>query len=126
MEQQDLNARARVIGKRIFDTFRRLQAQCPAIGDVRGLGAMIAMEFVDPDGGAPPSAMVQDILRTSLERGVLAVAAGTYGHVIRILSPLVITDAQLERGLAILEAEVLRHAATPTSPAVPAAARASQ
>lgn len=108
MEALDLNARAMVIGDRIRSRFQALQARCPAIGDVRGLGAMIGVEFVeDGDPARPAGALVKEILAASLERGVLAIAAGTHGNVLRILSPLVIADEQLERGLGIVEDAVL-------------------
>lgn len=108
MESLDLNARARHVGDTVRTRFAALQARCPVIGDVRGLGAMIGMEFVeDGDPSRPAGALVKDVLAAALGRGVLAIAAGTHGNVIRILSPLVITDEELDRGLGILEEEIL-------------------
>ncbi len=109
MEELDLNARARAIGDATRSRFEALRARCPALVDVRGLGAMIGAEFCqDGDRDRPAGEQVGEVLRACLERGVLAISAGTHGNVIRILSPLVITDAQLELGLDILEEEVLR------------------
>jgi len=120
MEELDLNRRATVIGDTIRARFTALQSRCPIIGDVRGLGGMIAIECVaegDPD--RPLGAVVKDVLTAALGRGVLAIAAGTHGNVIRILSPLVITDGELDRGLTILEEELLaasdRHLGAATS-----------
>jgi 4-aminobutyrate aminotransferase/(S)-3-amino-2-methylpropionate transaminase len=119
MEEENFNARAMHIGKITRQRFEALQTQCPAIADVRGLGAMIGMEFVNPASQADPNpdiapapagSLVKTILVACLERGLLAIAAGTHANVIRILAPLAITDDQLDRGLTILEEEVLRHA----------------
>ncbi|MEO8480009.1 MAG: aspartate aminotransferase family protein [Gemmatimonadota bacterium] len=108
MEELDLNTRATVIGETIRARFTALQSQCPIIGDVRGLGGMIGIECVrDGDPNQPLGAVVKDALTAALGRGVLAIAAGTHGNVIRILSPLVITDAELDRGITILEEELL-------------------
>jgi 4-aminobutyrate aminotransferase/(S)-3-amino-2-methylpropionate transaminase len=120
MESLDLNARAQVVGDTIRARFTALQARCPIIGDVRGLGAMIGMEFVEGgDPARPAGALVKEVLTAALARGVLAISAGTYGNTIRILSPLVITDQDLDRGLRILEEEILsawgRHAAAATT-----------
>lgn len=113
MEELKLNERAEAIGQRVRARFQELQKKCPAIGDVRGLGAMIGMEFVENgDPHKPATKLVADIQKASLHRGLLLIAAGTYSNVIRVLSPLVITDEQLERGLTILAEEIMRHART--------------
>jgi 4-aminobutyrate aminotransferase/(S)-3-amino-2-methylpropionate transaminase len=70
---------------------------------------MIGAEFVeDDDPTRPAGALVGEVMRGCLEQGLLIISAGTHGNVIRILSPLVIDDADLERGLDILEGEILR------------------
>jgi 4-aminobutyrate aminotransferase len=113
MEELKLNERAETIGQRARARFQELQKKCPAIGDVRGLGAMIGMEFVENgDPHKPATKLVADIQKACLLRGLLLIAAGTYSNVIRVLSPLVITDEQLERGLNILAEEITRHART--------------
>lgn len=122
MEELDLNARATVIGDTIRARFNALKGRCPAIADVRGLGGMIAVECVEEgDPNRPMGPFVKEVLTAALGRGLLAIAAGTHGNVIRILSPLVITDAQLERGLTILEEELLaawqRHQGATREPA---------
>ncbi|MEM7308081.1 MAG: aspartate aminotransferase family protein [Planctomycetota bacterium] len=119
MREQNLNARADEIGARIVERFRSLQERCDRIGDVRGLGAMCAMEFVhDRDPHAPDGDVVKDVIAGCFERGLLVIPAGAHGNVIRILAPLVLTDEELERGLDILEDEVLR--ATGSTVATPA------
>lgn len=109
MEDLDLNARASAIGRQIRERFTALQQRCPAIGDVRGLGAMMGIEVIEEgDPRRPATAQVKQILEACLARGVLVISAGSHGNVIRVLSPLVITDAQLARGLDVLEEEILR------------------
>lgn len=109
MEARDLNARAREIGDRIRSRFAELKEGLPELVDVRGLGAMVGAEFcVDGDPGQPAGAQVGEILRACIDRGVLVIAAGTYGNVIRILSPLVITNDELDEGLDILVGEIER------------------
>jgi 4-aminobutyrate aminotransferase/(S)-3-amino-2-methylpropionate transaminase len=124
MEELGLNARARTVGELVRKRFRALQARLPGtVGDVRGVGAMIGMELVEEgDPRRPAGALVAQVLTACAARGVLLIAAGTHGNVIRVLSPLVITDAQLERGLDILceeiEAKVLnprRHSTASSS-----------
>jgi len=109
MEREDLNARGAAIGKTIRDRFQALQRRCPALGDVRGLGAMIGIELVeDGDPTRPATAQVAAIIQACVARGVLIIAAGTHGNVIRLLSPLVIEPDQLSRGLDVVEEEILR------------------
>ena len=88
--------RVRVIGARLHAALRSLQARFPQIEDVRGLGAMLAMELAT---GAP------HVVEAARERGLLLMLAGKR-NVIRLLVPLVIADAELEEGLAILDASV--------------------
>jgi len=107
MEAKDLNARARAIGDTVRSRFEALRATVPAVGDVRGLGAMIGVELVhDGDVSRPAAAEVAKVIERAAARGVLAIPAGTRGNVIRVLSPLVITDEQLDRGLTVLEEEI--------------------
>jgi len=112
MEEEGLASRAEAIGRRVFERFQALQARCPAVGDVRGLGAMVAMELVeDGDPARPATRLVAEVLAACEERGLLVLAAGAHANVIRVLAPLVIEGEELERGLDILEEEVLRRAA---------------
>jgi 4-aminobutyrate aminotransferase/(S)-3-amino-2-methylpropionate transaminase len=76
------------------------------IGDVRGRGAMVAIELVEPGTKNPNAAAAKGIVKYCNDHGVIALACGTYGNVIRLLPPLVITDEQLADGLGVLAAAV--------------------
>jgi len=98
IERGGLNERAMTLGER----FRRRALHWP-VGDVRGLGAMQAVELVRPDG-SPDAESTKKVVRYALERGVILVTAGSYGNVIRVLMPLVITDDQMDEALDVIEA----------------------
>ncbi len=109
MEQHDLNAKAAALGDKVRRRFLDLAKDVPQIGDVRGLGAMIAAEFVhDGNPHRPASAEVRQVLAGCTERGLLVLSSGVNGNAIRVLSPLTISDELLDRGLDILEAEIRR------------------
>lgn len=109
MEDEGLCERAVRIGNVLRDRFLDLQARCPLIGDVRGLGAMTAIELVhDGDPNKPATDVVKQLVDACEKRGLLIVPAGSYGNIVRILCPLVIPDEPLERGLDVLEGELLR------------------
>ena len=81
-----------------------MKEKYPVIGDVRGLGAMIGLELVkDRETKEPAAGLVKEIIQRCANKGLLIENAGVYGNVIRFLAPLVITDAQLDAGLDILE-----------------------
>ncbi|MBX3322931.1 MAG: aspartate aminotransferase family protein [Phycisphaeraceae bacterium] len=111
MKELNLNARAEHIGRSIRNKLEGLAKEFQVITDVRGLGAMIAVEFNDPPE-TPAPALVKAIIDSALAQGVLLISAGVSGNVIRFLPPLVMTDAQLDRGLAVLESAIRQHAAT--------------
>jgi len=120
-EKHNLPDKARKIGERVRASFEGLWKKCPLVGNVRGAGAMQAMEFVkDRTTKEPAKDLVQSIVRLCYERGLLVIGAGTYGNVLRTLMPLVITEEQLEEGLDILSGAVLE--ASQGLVAVPAAA----
>ncbi|MFT5724538.1 MAG: 4-aminobutyrate aminotransferase/(S)-3-amino-2-methylpropionate transaminase [Bacteroidia bacterium] len=105
----DLNQRALEIGDKVENRFRKLMDTCPAIGDVRGLGAMTVIDFVkNNDPREPDTALCTEIITGCAEQGLILLSAGTFKNVIRILSPLVITDEQLNKGLDILETEIIK------------------
>lgn len=105
LEEERLAERAVWIGEAVTERFRRLQQELSFIGDVRTLGAMSAIEVVkDQVGRAPDKELTARILQEAHQHGVIVMSAGIYGNVIRILSPLVITDEQLVEGLDVLEA----------------------
>jgi 4-aminobutyrate aminotransferase / (S)-3-amino-2-methylpropionate transaminase / 5-aminovalerate transaminase len=104
IESENLNERAQKIGTRAVDKMKQLAERFDSIGDVRGLGAMCAMEIVkDRHSKTPDKEAVGKIVKAAGERGLMLLSAGLYGNVIRLLMPLTITDEQLEEGLQILE-----------------------
>ena len=101
MDDERLVERAEAIGAKVGPALRALQRRYPQIADVRGIGAMLGMEFVDgPD--SPRSTHVKRIIEEARARGLLLMAAGSKADVIRVLVPLVITDDELETALARL------------------------
>jgi 4-aminobutyrate aminotransferase / (S)-3-amino-2-methylpropionate transaminase / 5-aminovalerate transaminase len=104
IESENLNERAQKIGKRATEKMKELAERFDSIGDVRGLGAMCAMEIVkNRQNKTPDKEAVGKIVKAAGERGLMLLSAGLYGNVIRLLMPLTITDEQLEEGLQILE-----------------------
>lgn len=114
MQRLRLDERAVALGRRIRERFTAMQGKWPEIvGDVRGVGCMMAMEFLqDGDPRRPATEVATAVLRGCLEQGVLALNAGTHSNIIRVLCPLVITDAQLERALDVIQTQVQRVAGT--------------
>ena len=103
-EQQDLNARAQSLGDHFQKRAREWQKRWPLIGEVRGLGAMQAVELVQSqDKREPASEETKQVTQYCYEHGVITISAGSYGNVIRLLMPLVITDAQMDEALDVLE-----------------------
>ena len=103
-EQQDLNARANELGEHFQKRAREWQKRWPMIGEVRGLGAMQALELVQSrDKREPAAEETKQITQYCYEHGVITISAGTYGNVIRLLMPLVITESQMDEGLDVLE-----------------------
>ncbi len=102
MEGPGFMDRAREVGRITFERFNAMKEKFSIIGDVRGQGAMVAMELVkDRDTKEP--LLVAPILSEAHQKGLLLISAGIYGNVIRVLMPLVITDEQMEEGFAIME-----------------------
>ncbi len=111
IEKQNLPARAVTIGEKVRDRFEALAKRCSLVGNVRGAGAMRAIEFVkDRTTKEPAKELVGRIVRLCYERGLVVISAGTYGNVIRTLMPLVITEDQLEEGMEVLEGAILEAA----------------
>ena len=111
MLRDDYAGRAGRIGEIVRGRFLELQKAYPVMGDVRGLGAMLGVEFVkDPVTKEPAPEMAAKIIQIALQKGLLLENAGTHGNVIRFLAPLTMTDAQTKAGLAIFE-EALKEAA---------------
>ena len=108
MRELDLAAAARHIEAVARPRLEALAAKHPQIGEVRGRGAMLALEMVvpgesGPNGPAPDANTTGLVAKAAHESGLLLLTCGTYGNVIRLLPPLVITDDELDRGLSLLE-----------------------
>jgi 4-aminobutyrate aminotransferase / (S)-3-amino-2-methylpropionate transaminase / 5-aminovalerate transaminase len=100
----EFRGRAEAIGTRIRAGLDGMAERIAAIGEVRGLGAMQAIELVeDRETKAPAAGLTTETLVAARERGLIILACGLYGNVVRVLVPLVISDEDLERGLEILE-----------------------
>ncbi len=103
MEAENLVARALHIGTILGDSLRALQKKYPIIGEVRGRGAMQAIELVEAGTKNPNTAAMNAVVKFCQSKGVLVLTAGTYSNVIRFLPPLVITDELLKDALNVLE-----------------------
>ncbi|MEU2613116.1 aspartate aminotransferase family protein [Micromonospora sp. NPDC007271] len=99
--EHDLQANAAQLGGRLLDGLRAVAAAHPVVGDVRGKGLMIALEFVGPDGEPHPAAATA-LLEETRERGLLVGKGGLYGNVIRLAPPMTLTGAEAEEALEIL------------------------
>lgn len=107
IEKERLNERAIAIGEKVMQRFREMKEKYDCIGDVRGLGAMCAIELVkDSESKEPYKVLTAQVIQEANKRGLLLIGAGVYSNVVRILMPLVITDEQIEEGLNILEQSI--------------------
>ena len=106
-EKTDLLARSRAVGQRITDGLKALAQKHPCIAEVRGMGAMVAMELCkNGDPHQPDADLTKAIAAEATKRGLILLTCGTYGNVIRILVPLTASDAILDEGLAIIGASL--------------------
>jgi 4-aminobutyrate aminotransferase / (S)-3-amino-2-methylpropionate transaminase / 5-aminovalerate transaminase len=103
IEELDLVGRARHIESVMLPRLQAMAASFPCIGDVRGRGAMLAIELVVPGGLEPDPATTSAVAETCHAEGLIVLTAGTYGNVLRFLPPLVIGDPLLCEGLDVLE-----------------------
>ena len=103
IEQDDLVERARAIGDVLLSRLRALAERYDIIGDVRGRGAMVAMELVRAGDKTPDPDAPAAVVKYCHAKGLIVLTAGTYGNVLRLLPPLVISDALLDEGLTIIE-----------------------
>ncbi len=109
IDNEKLCERALEIGAKITARFNEWKGKYECVGDVRGVGAMVGVEFVKSKATKEPDAkLVSDIIQYAAYHGLLMENAGTYNNVIRFLAPLVITDAQLEAGLKIYEEAIAK------------------
>ena len=103
MEAEDLNARARRLGEVMTGRLRDLAGSYDVIGDVRGRGAMVAVELTRPGTLEPDAAATAAVAKACHADGLVVLTCGTYGNVLRLLPPLVMPEPLLEEGLGILE-----------------------
>jgi 4-aminobutyrate aminotransferase/(S)-3-amino-2-methylpropionate transaminase len=107
LERENLPARAEKLGQRFEARARDWTKRWSLIGDVRGLGAMRALELVrSRDAREPAKEEADEVLRHCRERGLILLSAGSYGNVLRLLVPLIISDEQFDEGLDVLESSL--------------------
>jgi len=106
IEKEGLLERATEIGRQAMARLRDLQSRYPGIGDVRGKGAMVALEFVAEDGITPDPKTVEKVVSHARDAGLVLLPTGSYSNVIRLLPPLILTDEQLDEGLTVIERAV--------------------
>lgn len=103
IEEENLLRRGEAIGRSVRRRLEALQEEFEVIGDLRGIGPMLAMELVeDRATKAPAAGKAKALVKFAHEKGLILMSCGHHGNVIRLLMPLVITDSQLEKGLAII------------------------
>ena len=104
IRDEQLLERGVALGDQLRRRLHAVAAGEPRIAEVRGLGAMIAVEFRDPETGAPDTAFTQAVQARALDKGLLLLSCGVHGNIIRFLFPLTIPDALMNEALDILEA----------------------
>lgn len=119
IQEENLCARAVAIGELMVGALRELQRELPCIGEVRNLGAMIAMEIVrNRDPHAPDADLTKALTKRAAEKGLVLLSCGLYGNVIRFLAPLTASDAILREGLAIVADSLRELTGVPAKAAV--------
>jgi 4-aminobutyrate aminotransferase / (S)-3-amino-2-methylpropionate transaminase / 5-aminovalerate transaminase len=103
IEEHDLVGKARRIGEIMLPRLADMQSRYPVIGDVRGRGAMVAVELVTPGTLEPATAEIAAVVKQCHAEGVLVLTAGTYGNVLRFLPPLSMPEELLEEALGVLD-----------------------
>ena len=104
MREEQLLKRSQEIGRFMASRLKGLQVRFPAIGEVRALGAMVALELVkNSRADAPDAELTRALVQAAARRGLIVLSCGVYGNVIRFLAPLTISDALLKEGLHLFE-----------------------
>ena len=104
MQRDDYPGKALKIGEKVTKAFNDMADKYGVIGNIRGMGSMLGIEFVkDLKTKEPNPELVGNMVSTAAKKGLLIESAGTYGNVIRFLCPLCVTDEQLDKGLEIFE-----------------------
>lgn len=101
-EEEDMLGKSKALGKKLSVRFEAFRKKYPIVGEVRGLGAMLGLALVKGAGREPAADEAKKLAAFCLDRGLIILVCGTYSNVVRVLAPFVITDEQLEKGLAIL------------------------
>jgi 4-aminobutyrate aminotransferase/(S)-3-amino-2-methylpropionate transaminase len=102
-EEEDMLGKALALGQKLKLRFEAFHQKYPVVGEVRGLGAMLGLALVKGESREPAADEAKKLAAFCLKRGLIILVCGTYSNVIRVLVPFVVTDEQLEKGLAILE-----------------------
>ncbi len=103
IQSEKLVDRANQIGKVMVDALTEMQKKYPVIGEIRGRGAMIAIELVQPGSKEPNGEIMGKVVKYAQSKGVLFLTAGTYGNVLRFLPPLVISDELVKDAMSVLD-----------------------
>ena len=103
IQSENLVKRANEIGKVMVDALTEMQKKYPVIGEIRGRGAMIAIELVKPGSKEPNGEIMGKVVKYAQSKGVLFLTAGTYGNVLRFLPPLVISDDLVKDAMSVLD-----------------------
>ena len=109
IEDEGLVANAAARGQQLLAGLGAIREGFTSLGDVRGLGCMVGLEFIQPgvgDGRVPNPDLVKRIIAGALDRGLIVLSAGSYGQVVRIIPPLVTTPDEVDQALAILSASM--------------------
>ena len=102
-EEENMLEKSVALGEKLKARFETWQKQFGIIGEIRGLGAMLGLELVKGEKREPAADEAKQLTGFCLEKGLMVLACGTYGNIIRVLAPFVIPDEQLEKGLGIME-----------------------
>jgi 4-aminobutyrate aminotransferase/(S)-3-amino-2-methylpropionate transaminase len=102
-EEEQMLVKSIALGQKLKSRFEQWQQKYKLIGEIRGLGAMLGLELVKAPDNAPAADEAKQMVDFCHENGLVILSCGSYGNVIRVLAPFVITDDQLQKGLAIME-----------------------
>ncbi|MBY0547732.1 MAG: aspartate aminotransferase family protein [Candidatus Obscuribacterales bacterium] len=105
IESENLPARAEALGKHMLERLKKNLASCKSVGDIRGIGLMIGIEFQNADG-SPSHDLAEAVLNKALEKKLLLLTCGSHGHVLRLIPPLNMSDEEATQGMDILEQSI--------------------
>jgi 4-aminobutyrate aminotransferase/(S)-3-amino-2-methylpropionate transaminase len=105
-EEENMLEKSVALGEKLQARFKTWQQQYDIIGEIRGMGAMLGLELVKGSERSPAAEEAKALAATCFENGLSILVCGSYGNIIRVLAPFVITDEQLNKGLDIMEAGI--------------------